>query len=271
MAENGKKRHGPRLGRLLRNIGSIEELTAIGGRGQPPNFAYDPQIEQERRAAARGLLDTKQDTALALRQGRQDLHTTLRDLAINLKRGKQDARIELRRGLEDIRFQRQDTRREGRRGIEDLNLQIGGLIRQSARTGEAQKQNANAAGVYDAGTLRAAAAKRAENLRFARQPLDISKERVREDVGLTLGRLGTQAQRLRRDTRIGVRRLKQDTRHDRRLARRDFGRTRRSLFNSLDRAAREQRIGNVDLLEQEIFDARQRHPGVYSRRGRKVN
>lgn len=268
--DNNKKR-GPRLGRLLRNIGSLEELSDVGGKGRwPPELAYDPAIRAEQRAAARGLLDTAQDTRISLRQGRQDLRTTLRDLATDLRRGRRDARIGLRRGLQDIGFERQDVRREGRREQQDLGLQMDALVRRFGQQGEAQRQAAAASGVYDAGTRAASEQARASNLAFARKPIDIAQRRVGQDVDTALGRLGTQAGRLRRDTRIGLRDLRQDVRHDRRLARRDFRRTRRGLYNSLERAIREQRIGNVDLLQQAIFDARSRAPGVYSKLGRKA-
>lgn len=270
---NGKprKHHGPRLGRLIKQIGGdVGPLLNIGGDlHQPPSMSYDPAIEAERRAAARGLLDTRQDTKIALKQGRQDLHTTLKDLALNLKRTRQDERRGLRRGLQNVQFQRQDARRSAFRGRQDLGLQMDALVRKFGTQGQVQAQAANAAGVYDAGTLASASAKRAANLAFERQPIDIGMQRIGQDLRIALGRSGVEAQRLRQDYRRNITRARQDTRHDKRLARRDFKRTKKSLFIDLDRASREQRIGNVDLTQQEIFDARARHPGVYGKKGRK--
>jgi hypothetical protein len=154
--------------------------------------------------------------------------------------------------------------------MEDYGLQLEGLLRNFGQQKGAQEQAANAAGVYDAGTLAAAAQKRKANLSFARQPIDIGARRLQEDVGTALQRSRTSERRLRADTHLNIRRLRRDTRHDRRLTRRDFRRTRLGIYNTVSRARREQTIGNAGLLTQEIFDARQRKPGTFDRQGRRT-
>jgi hypothetical protein len=264
--------HGGHGGKHHRRHGhlTLKNLLALKGHGsQPPLMSYDPAIDAERRAAARGALDTKQDTRIAVRRTKQDLHTSLRDLALNLKRGVNTANTELHRGLQDVGFQRQDIKLKGARGMQDFGLQMDALVRHFGQLGGAQTQSANAAGVAGGGTLAAAAQMRARNFAVAQKPIKIGEQRLQQDVGLGLQRLRVQAGRLRHDVHRSKYQLRQDTRHDVRLARRDAKRTNRDARLRLQRALREQQIGNVDLLQQEIFSARQLHPGVYGKKGRK--
>jgi hypothetical protein len=236
-----------------------------------PDLSYDPSIEAERQAAARGLQDTTLDVKRARHQARQDFRTSRKDSRITKRRGMQDFTTQLQRGLQAIRFKRQDVKRDYRRGTQDIGLKLESLGRQYATLGDTQLQASNAAGLgTDQGTAQAAAARRIANQGFEQQPLDIALQRLGQDQTINLGRLGIEAGQLRQDTRRGRTRLKQDTRHDIHLAHRDFRRTRGDLHIQLQRARREATIGNADLLEQELFSARQLHPGAFSTTGKRT-
>lgn len=215
----------------------------------PPFLTFDPAIESERRAAQRGLRDTAQDVRRAARRSRRDIHTQLRDI-----------HTEKKRGLQDIGFEKADVRLQRQRGRQDFNLQLDSLTRKYTQLGNTQLQAANAAGVLDSGTSAASAAARAQNFAFERTPIDIGRARLEEDTQTALERLGVQQHR-----------LVQDVRHDRRLTKREGRQTLQDLYSQLERAIREQRIGDVDLIKQEIFDARQRNPGQFSKMGRRGN
>jgi hypothetical protein len=96
--------------------------------------------------------------------------------------------------------------------------------------------------------MAASDAARAQNQAWARQPILQGKERLREDTLTSMQRLGTARRQLVSDARREGKRLKQDTRHDLKLARLDYNRTIRDLHIKLQRAIREQRIGDVDLI-----------------------
>jgi hypothetical protein len=272
-----KKGKGNALRHFLRHPPTVNELTHIPGDVNQPKFlTFDPSIEAERRAAARGLLDTRQDTRRQLRQGRQDYRTSRRDIRVQKRRGIKDIRTgrrqgmqdfatQLTRGLEDIAFKRQDTIRSAQRGQQDFAIQLHNLVRNFNTLGGQQAQAANASGLYGDGTAQAAAQQRSKNLAVARQPIDVGMQRLQQDETTQLSRLGTETGRLEEDvgrgahrllssSRLQARRLRGDTRHDLRLNRQDFHRNRQQLRTSLERAIREQRIGNIDLLQQELME-----------------
>lgn len=255
-----------RLIRLSRNAVPSNE----GGRfHSPPYLSFDPAIEAERRAAQRGLTDIAQDTRIAGRRAAQDFRTTRRDLRIDLRRGLSDFRRDLNRGRQDIGFQRQDTRREARRGRQDFRLQLGAINRHFSQLAGQQVQQANLQGVLDSGTMSAAAVARARNKAIAQQPIKIGLQRLAQDTRTTMGRLGIQEQRLEKDIDVGRSRLRKDIKHDKRLAKQDYRRTIKDLHNKLARAIREQRIGDIDLIKEEIFAARRSRPGHFSKYGKK--
>lgn len=255
-----------RLIRMSRNAIPADE----GGKFRaPPYLSFDPAIEAERRAAQRGLTDISQDSRIAGRRARQDFRTTIRDLNIDRRRGMGELRRGLQRGRQDIRFQRQDTRRAAQRGRQDFGLQLQAINRHFSQLAGQQVQQANAQGVLDDGTLDAASVARARNKAIARQPIDIGLQRLNQDTTTNLQRLDVQQGRLEQDTRIGRRELRQDTKHDKRLAKQDYKRTIKDLHNKLARAIREQRIGDIDLIKEEIFAARRSRPGHFTKYGKK--
>jgi hypothetical protein len=211
----------------------------------PPFLASDPSIEAERRANQRGLKDILKDTHRAQRYATEDYATKTGDIGRAFSRGTQDigaevAGINLRQA----------------RGTEDFTNNLTNLIRGFQVKGREQTQAANAAGVLDSSTAQAAAGRRAENLAIARQPLDLGLARLNEDTQLGLGRAG-----------LAGSRLGEDTSREYGLAAQDIGRTRLDLATKKRRAIREQRISNIDLINQEIFSARQLKPGAFTTTG----
>ena len=267
-AGHGGKGHGGKKGK--HKLPTLEELLGLGDNNQPPFLAYDPAIEAERRAAARGLLDVLRQNRTDIKRARQDKRTSIRDSKVSKKRTISDIRTQKKEGLQDIGFQRQDVKRESERGFQDFAIQMQNLTRSFGRIGSAQSQAANAAGLgADSGTLAASAAKRKQNLAIASEPIDLARARLGEDTTTQLGRLDVEQSRLLHQARLGARRTRSDFRHDKRLTIRDFQRQRHDVRRQGQVARREQTIGNVDLINQEIFDARSRHPGVYGKAGRR--
>lgn len=216
-------------------------------------FSYDPSIEAERRAQQRGLKDILKDTHRARVYAGQDLSQKQADIGRTQSRGLQDINTEYTQGVQDI------TRRQTR-GSEDFTTQLDNLVRGFQQKGQQQTQVANAAGVNDASTAAAAAARRAENLAVARQPIDTGRQRLAEDTATAFGRLTGQ-------TGLATSRLGEDVTRDYSLAKQDHSRTIRDLLTKLRRAKREQQIGNLDLIQQEIYNARQNKPGAFTTTG----
>jgi hypothetical protein len=226
---------------------------SVSGFDLPPLFSYDPSILSELRASERGLKDIKQDTRTDLKQARQDRRTQLRDLAVDLRRGRRDIQREKGRGLRDIGYQRSDVKTSAARTQQDLGMRLDDIVRSFSQQGTRQFEAAT-------GTLAAAAKARASNLAIAREPIDIERGRVTEDLSRDLGRLGVSADDLREDARIQATRLRKDSKHDKMLTKRDFRRFRRDGRTQVQRAEREQRIGQLDLIQQAIFGAQQQNP-----------
>jgi hypothetical protein len=217
----------------------------FGGLKQPPVMSYDPSIEAERRSQQRGLKDVLRDTRRARNYAQQDYGQQLADLNLAQSRGVQD----IGSNISDINLRQQ-------RGTEDFSNQLTNLIHGFQVKGREQTQVANQAGVLDSSTARAAAARRAENLAIARQPIDIGQGRLNENTLRALAEQELSRGRLSEDTARGLR-----------LAGIDVGRTLADLKIKKRRAIREQRIGNIDLLQEEIFGARQLKPGAFTQTG----
>jgi hypothetical protein len=219
----------------------------------PPFLSYDPSIEAERRSQQRGLKDVLHDTSRARGYAKTDYAQKLGDINLAQSRGTEEIGQKFARGNEDI-----TTRLT--RGTEDFSNQLTGLIRDFQVKGSQQTQAANAAGVLDPSTQAASAARRAENLAIARKPIDTGQQRLNQDTSLAQTRLG-------QDVNLATGRLGQDTTRETGLAGTDLNRAVTDLAIKKRRATREQKIGNVDLLQQEIFDARQRKPGAFTQQG----
>lgn len=233
----------------------------------PPLLTYDPSIEASRRAAKRGLKDLKVDTKRAQRYLKQDWRTERKDLQTQRRRGLRDIGLQRSRGLRDIGYERTDTRLGLERGRADFATELDNLIHGYKVQGNEQAQNAAAAGVGGGAVAQASEAARAANLARSRQPLDTSMQRLEEDTATSLTRLGVAESDLLKDSKLARRDLKRDVRHDLALGKREMKRTRKDLATELDRAIREQRIGDVDSILQAIWSARMMEPGAFSRTG----
>ena len=244
---------------------------SVGPYTSPPFMSYDPQIEAERRAGRRGLKDILKDTKIEGIRAGQDLHQALRDTRVKAQRGRQDINTQAFRGNQKLGFQASDARLRAGRNIEDFHTQLSNLTRQFATLGHQQAQQANVAGVLDAGTLAAGAQQRAQNFAIARQPIDTGIARTKEDLGTALGRIGIARHQLGVDTGRARTRLRQDTKRDRRLSRQEFKRGKQDRGIKRQRAKREQAISDTNLLVEEIYNARQNHPGVFGKYGKKQN
>lgn len=266
------------------NEGSIPAAGA--GLASPPTGTFDPALEAQRRAAQRGMHDTLQDVASKEHFAEHDLATALRSIKTEARRGRQnlgikrsDSQRELdtdrERGLERIGNQEADTKRSAGRQTEDFNTQLANIGRQFQELGHRQGEAANAAGVNDQGTSAAAAAARAQNQIRSEEPIHTAQTRLNEDLATTLGRLGISRDQLEsdygvkvsdleRDYAIASSQLKQDRDFNREKAKTQAG---RELFEDKrtgQRARREGAITNLDLLEEEIYQARKEHPGAFS-------
>lgn len=235
-----------------------------------PALAADPNIDAQRRAAQRGLEDLLVKLHRQGHQARQDAHTTIQDTRVQARRSKHDIQRGRRRDILSIQQHRQDTRRSLTRGEQDFHTKLASLVQNFGNQASAQGQAANAAGVYDAGTLAASSAARATNFARERQPLDIARQRLQQDTRTNLGRLGIQARQTRTDAAQNLLRLGQDTQHDIHLTRRDLGRQIQDFRTQRQIGIREQRIGNADYLNSEIYSARQNYPGAFNRQGRRT-
>ena len=242
-----------------------------GGPKLPPFLSYDPAIDAERRALGRGAKDLKRDTRRSYKVNRQDFTQRQSDLESSRSRGMADFAEQLSEGLRDIGFRRTDLGTSAQRGRDDFATQLSGVIRGFDTLKGQQAQAANASGVMGGSTLRAAAARRRGNLKVARQPIDTGVQRLEEDYTRGLGRLDVTQSDLYGDINTGQQRLGEDVARDSLLAQRDFKRNKFDLRTKLQRGIREQRIGNLDLKNQAIFQARQLRPGAFNKYGAKKN
>lgn len=236
---------------------------------QPPPFTYDPALEAQRRAAERGLEDVRDDTARDLRRNRQDWRTQRRDINVTKNRGIRDINLGLRRGKQDLGFRRADILTDRARGIQDFGTRLNNLVENFRVRQAVDRQGINVAGAAEGGAMAASDRVRGEQFSREAQTIATGEQRLREDAASALRRLNISGQRLRQDTRTDRTRLRKDTRHDLRLGGRTYKRGQRDLKTALQRAIREQQFADADILTQEIFDARQRDPGAFTKYGGK--
>jgi len=270
---------------------TIPGQVAAGGFTQPPFMTYDPAIEAQRRAVQRGLEDKIQDVKTERHFNRRDLAQTLRDIRTNTQRSRGKINREVFRSREDInressRAQEGINEREGaerldaQRANQDFDTQLANIGRQFTQLGQRQAEGANAAGVLGSGTQEASAAARAQNQALAEQPIAVARQRVEEDLAATLRQLGVRRgeisadaegalRRLLEDQQRGLGQLKVDRDRERRLNRRSTGRKEFGLTREAQRARREAAITNQDLIEQQIYQARQNRPGAIGKTGPK--
>jgi hypothetical protein len=252
----------------------------------PPFLTYDPGLQAQRRAAQRGLEDTESDVKTKRHFAHKDLTEALRDVRVSSQRGRQKITTAGARGREDIGRSSQrseakfglregDVRKRAQRANEDFDTQLKELSRRFATLGRSQGEAASAAGVADQGTLRASASVRQQNKRIAEAPIGVARRRTGEDLADSLARINTERGWLGEDTgreqgRLGqdeareLGELGEDVGRERGQARRQYGREGFELKRERERARREANISNVDLLAQEIYQARAEHPAVFS-------
>jgi hypothetical protein len=234
-------------------------------------MSFDPALEAEQRALERGLENLLQDTARERHYATQDARQTRRDLTQDKRRGTKDIRQDKRRGLRDIGVRTGEVQRDATRGREDFGTRLSTLIHNTAAKGESQFQAANAAGVLDSSTTAASAAARAGEFARARAPIDTGLQRLNENEQTALGKLATSQSDLLQDTGRAQHRLRQDIRHDTRLTDQQLQRQLRDIHTRRQRAREEEAIGQVDLTQQEIYQARQTHPGAFDTEGNRRN
>lgn len=247
--------------------GQGDGADTTGGMTEPPPYTYDPAIDAERRAIERGLEDTLRDTALERKYARKDFKVDRRSDKLQKRRTLADLLRESRRGTQDIGLRTADVQQRAARGQADFTSQLQDLSRRFNTLGQNQAQNANAAGVLEGGTMRAAAAKRASNEALAQAPILTASQRLGQDTQTALNRLAIDQTRLNQDIGQDRFQTRQDFRFNRRLAGRDLNRDLTQLKLERQRAKREALIGDTDLLSQAIYQARANRPGVFSKSG----
>lgn len=223
------------------------------GLERPPLMSSDPALEAERRALQRGVQDLFRDTRREVGRAKEDRRTSVTDLRRMTGRARKDLTRGFKRGTADLA-------REKQRLGQDYSMALADIFHANDVTAQQQAEAANAAGVLGGSTAAASAAARAGNLQRARQPLDTSLQRGTQDIA-------TERRRLGQDTRLGKRQLRQDKRFDMNLIQRDYSRFRQDARTGLQRGIREQRIGDIDITNQQIFNARQLFPGAFSKTG----
>lgn len=257
--------------RIKRTVNKIDPYDGKGSDLQsPPMFTFDPQLEYQRGTQQRGLVDQGRDTLIAARQARQDTRTQLKDIRREAKTQRQDVERGLERSLLSSGQRRADTRLQRERRREDFGRQLDQITRRFQQQAGVQRQQANAYGTLGSGTLEASAAARARNQALAEQEVAINQGRMEADATTNLERIRIAEEQAREDARIAERRIRYDKRHDVKITRRELKRELGSLERELQRAIREQRFGDIALLQQEIYQARDRNPGQYSKQGKKT-
>lgn len=186
-----------------------------------PAGYYDPNLDAQRQAASRGLLNTQQDIGLAGRRAGEDYGFS-----------KDDINRDYTRGTEDIATNRQY---EG----EDYNRSVAMLTRQYGILGNQQAEQARKYGVTSGGIAMLSAAKRAENQALEQGDLDTAHRRAVAGFDLAGTRLTED-----RDTSLG----RAQTMYDRGVA--DRG-------TALSRAQSEDVFYGSDVDAQKAYQAQQ--------------
>lgn len=229
----------------------------------PPYFTYDPEIEAQRRESERGLEDTEANTKTSLHYAQTDLHQALKGIHIKAHRGRQDINRSADRANQKLGNEQADTEKGAHRREQDFQTGLANIARQFGQLGHRQGEAANASGTYDRGTLTAGATARANNQGLAEAPIKTGMARNSEDLATALGRIGTARGEVAADQTRGLGRVGQDARLERGEKKRGFGREKFKGEREVQRAKREQAIKDTDLLAEEIYAARQEHPGVF--------
>lgn len=235
----------------------------------PPSMSFDPALEAQRRAAQRGLEDTEADIKTKRHYADRDLGLALKGIRINTGRKRLDANTDYQRSTTKLADREAETRLDAERQGQDFQTRLADIGRQFSELGTRQGEAANAAGVSDAGTAAASAAARSQNQMRAEAPIHVAQGRLQEDLMTALDRIAESRGYLDQDHGLYLHRLATDRDINRREARRETGRNVFGLNREGQRAKREAVIADTDLLEQEIYQARQSHPGAFSKTGQK--
>lgn len=241
----------------------------VGDYYEVPYGSYDPSIAAQRRAAKRGLSDLRDDTKTADKWAGKDFQQSLNDIARKWTQGRRDTRLGFKRESQKLNFRRKDLQRDAGRGRQDFSSKLSDIGRQFGRLGDSQKEARNAAGTLYGGTGAAAAAKRAENQRFAEKPIEVAQNRMEQDLTTNLARIGVARGQLKQDTRTNLQRGKADTKRSRVLTKRDYKRGVFDRDRKEQRGIREQFAGDSDLMQQAIYSARQTRPAAFNKFGKK--
>lgn len=245
-----------------------------GGKGghlqSPPMFTFDPQLEFQRGSQQRGLIDQGRDTIIQARQAHKDTKTQLGDIRYEAKTQRQDVHRSLERSLQESGLRRTDTKLKRERSREDFGRQLDLLTRRFQSQAGNQFQQANAYGVLGGGTEDASAVARSRNQALSEQEINLDRTRMEQDVQTNLGRISDAERRAQEDAARAQQRISHDQRHDVKITRREYHQQLGSLYRELERAIREQRLGDVALLQQEIYQARDRNPNAISKTGKKT-
>lgn len=231
----------------------------------PPQFTFDPGIEAQRRQAQRGLEDTEADVRKNRKWEGTDWRLKKRQITTDTKRGRQSLATDRSRGEEDLNTKEGELQRDAQRSREDFQTRLNEIGRQFGELAHRQGEAQNASGVLDQGTSAAAAAARARNQQTAEAPIHTAQQRLEEDLLSALTRVGTSRSRLEEDYGTKLSQLTQDRNMKRLLTNIQHGRSMFDLKTELQRARREGAITDVDLLEQEIWQAKENHPGAFKK------
>lgn len=208
-----------------------------------PSGYYDPNLDAQRQAASRGLLNTQQDTGTSLRRGAEDLGFAKGDINRTYDRGAED--IATSRGYEG-----QDYTTQTGYENQDYGRNVQMLTRQYGQQARQQAEGARKYGVSSGGIALLSAAKRNENQALDRQGLDTTHERniTGLDTSHTRAVAGfdTAGNRLTQDRDTGLSRA--TTTYDRGVA--DAG-------TGLSRAQSEDVFYGQDVNAQKNFQAQQ--------------
>lgn len=230
----------------------------------PPPYTYDPAIEAQRREAQRGLEDTEDRVQSSRHFVRSDLHTALTKQRTEARRSRFDIGDKRRQGEQKLSYGEEDTKRSAGRQMEDFKSRLADIARLFSEQGHRQAEGANAAGVLDAGTMAASAVARGRKQTLAEAPIHTAEGRVAEDLKTALTRSGTARGEIGEESDRSLARLGQNVRSERKQAKRETGRKLFELHRELQIARREGRTKDIDLLAQEIWEARENHPGAFA-------
>lgn len=208
---------------------------------QPPAGSYDPALDAQVQAAARGLGDLTQDVETQGLRAQNDYGLQQSQIGQQATWNLEDLQRQGSRNLGDIERQQSSVN-------DDYGRNLALLTRRYGQLASSQQEQQNAAGVLRGGAALQAAAKRAENMAleksgidtgYQRQMQDLSRQHMRgfEDQGIQAGRIGAA-----RDWDLGQAGL-------------TFGRGQTDRGTQLMRAQRENQAFGLDVGAQRAFQA----------------